>query len=168
MNKLPPRLLVLIVLALVAFAVSCTTAKRVAVTGGPVAVAGGVGALGGPVVAAVAAGATAVVMMLTLDNGELRSGETMSETQIEKEIARWKGLAAANAGRAVAAELEADAALGYADWLKRLGKWTLGILALLFGWRNREHIFKRGPGYLSRLAHALFGPKPAILRRKQA
>lgn len=156
---------------LIAFAVSCTTVKRVAVSGGPPAIAAGVGALAGPAVAALAAGVTAVVVVALADNADLRSGETMSEEQIDKELARWRG-------RAYEAEAKArdlDANVGYLhervanekEWWKT---WALRVFWLglaLFAWRNREHIFKLGPGYLARFAHSFFGPAPK-LRRKLA
>ena len=139
---------------LLAFAASCTTVKRVAVSGGPPAIAAGIGALGGPVVAAVAAGVTAVVVVSLADNADLRSGETMSEEQVDKELARWRG-------RAYAAEAEARSLVEDVEhekgWWKAWAWRAFWALLAYLGFRNRAHLLTFGPGYLTRLRKALLG-----------
>lgn len=142
---------------------SCSTIKRVGLTGGPVAGAAAAGALAGPAVAAAAAGVTAVVMVALVENGELRSGEIVGEEALSKQVILWRG-------RAYEAEEKVRELGDTSDWWRTWMWRGLGVLALAFVWRNREHLFQRGGGvwgYVTRIGRSFFGPAPA-LRRKSA
>ncbi len=132
--------LVAVVAALLAFAVSCSSLWGS--TGA--AVGGGAGALvGGPLGAAAGAAAGGMAGSALGENSDLRDGTLVGEDALVKELRRWRG--------------EAIAAKAKVDYLER-AKWLgLALLLLVFLWRNREHLFTLGPGWFGRLWHSIWG-----------
>lgn len=121
-------------------------------------------AVGGPIGAAVGGAAGAVMVGATAEADELRNGTVTGEGAKDLEFKRWKELALA-LGRKVD-ELEtavsvtrtvADAVADESSWKSTLMKWGSILASLYFAWRNRAHLLAFGPGYLSRLWHALVG-----------
>jgi hypothetical protein len=166
MSKLPPRLLFVIVLALFAFAASCSALKKGVYTGSGAALGAAGGSLLGPVGAIAGAAVGGVAGHALNENQELRDGQLTGEGAHAREhqrtlelLAQWRG-EALNSREIIAEQSEKI------DWYGRAKVWGAIALGLLFAWRNREHIFKRGPGYLRRFAHALLGPKPKLLRTR--
>jgi hypothetical protein len=137
---------------------SCQAVKRNILTGGGTAAAASGGAvLGGPLGAGGAALIYYLVVANSTENQELRDGDIVGEEALRKQVALWKDKAlAAAADRSLAEKVAASAeraAETAHKWLWR-AIW-LGVAYFIF--RNRKHLLAIGPGYLSKLWHAISG-----------
>lgn len=135
-------LLCFLVAGLLGFALSCSS-----LWGSIGAAAGGAAGavVGGPLGAAAGAAAGGLAGSALGENSDLRDGTLVGEDALRKELLRWKG--------------EALAAKAKVDYLER-AKWLVVLAVLgLWAFRNREHLFNFGPGWLGRVLHAIVGGK---------
>lgn len=162
-------LLATIVLCLLGYAMAgCAALKKGAYTGGGAALGAAGGSLLGPVGAVTGAAVGGVAGHALNENQELRDGTITGEGATDREHQRTLEMLALWRGEALASRQVVSRQRDEIDWYGRAKLWGSIALGLWFAWRNREHIFKFGPGYLMRLGHALFGPKPKVLRRRMA
>lgn len=135
---------------------SCSALRKNLWTGGGAAGGAAIGAVaGGPVGAAVGGAVGAIGVGAVAESQELRDGDLVGDAALVKQAALWRAEAISN-----------RKAVEDVDWLSRVLKWGAGLVALWFAWRNREHLNPMQPNRLRRLAHAIFGPAPKLLRKR--
>ena len=143
-----------LLVALLALLVGCSSLwqslKSAAAPAAGGAAGAGVGMLAGPAGAIGGEAVGAMVGDSLEESASLRSGETVGEGALEREMARWQG-------RAVAAERAASLSDQARDWLVML-LWYAGVgIVGWFGWRNRHNIRERG--LVRGLWHSVMGGK---------